>query len=319
MEDLNEMVGEAEDAFFSYESFKKNQTIAKCFNPPTMLDVYMNKDLGNPQKKDTEIRIVAVDYAFANTTGKEKNDNTIILCLSGIWKNNRFERKLDYIEGHEASDSIGAADRARELYWDYKADVLVEDNRSGGEVLYNRLTMPWEHPTRGAKFDSRGLTVYDKPWAHVVGEAKLADLRNRTVDKNAIPAIIPVIGTSEINSLCWVELKKQVESNNIKFLVSLQDHQEDLENSGLYFKLTSEELAEELLPYGQVDETIQEAVNLKTEIKGNNIKLTEPRSGTKDRAVILSYANYVMSLFENQWQKMAQEDEFNIDEIELIW
>lgn len=319
MEDLNEMIGEAEDAFFNYQNFKENQTIKQCFRPPTIMDIYMGKDLSNKKKKDTELRFVGVDYAFANTTGKEKNDNTIIVCMSAHWKNNKFERHIDYMEGHSASDSLGAADRARELFWDYDADILIPDLRSGGEVLYNRMTTPWEHPTRGARFDSRGLTVSDKPWAHVASEGKLTDLRDRTVDKNALPAIVPFIGTSELNSIAWVELRKQTESNNIKLLVTAQQHQEDLEDSGEYFKLTSEELVNELLPYGQVDEAVQELVNLKTELKNDKIKLVEPRSGTKDRAVIISYVNYIISLFENQWQKMAQEEEINIDEIELVW
>lgn len=319
MEDLNEMIGEAEDAFFNFKSFKENQVISQCYRFPTDMDICMNKVLDNPKKEDTEIRAVAIDYAFANTTGKEKNDNTIIYCMSAKWRDNHFERYVDYVEGHAASDSIGAADRARELYWDYNADILVEDNRSGGEVLYNRLTMPLDHPTRGAKFDSRGLTVYDKPWCHVVSEGKLADLRDRTVDPNAVPAIVPFIGTAELNSLAWVELKKQLEANNIKFLVSAQQHQEDIEDNGLYFKLTPEELAQELLPYGQVDETIREAVNLKTEIKGNNIKLSEPRNGTKDRAVILSYVNYIISLFENQWAKLAQDSNEDLENFDFFY
>ena len=80
-------------------------------------------------KEEDEIRIVGVDYAFANTTKEsQKNDNTIIMCISGKWKKNRFERRLDYIELHEASDSLGAADRARELFWLYHADYLVPDS-----------------------------------------------------------------------------------------------------------------------------------------------------------------------------------------------
>ena len=91
------------------------------------MDIYLNRDMGNPPKEDTEIRLVISDYAFANTTSKQANDNTIIMCMSLHWKGNRFERHVDYIEGHPASDSLGAADRAREIYWDYEADYLIPD------------------------------------------------------------------------------------------------------------------------------------------------------------------------------------------------
>ena len=115
MEDLNEMIGENEDAFFTIKSFKQNQIIQRCFRPPTDMDIYLNRDMCNPPKEDTEVRLVISDYAFANTTSNQKNDNTIIMCMSLHWMGNRFERHVDYIEGYPAGDSLGAADRAREI------------------------------------------------------------------------------------------------------------------------------------------------------------------------------------------------------------
>lgn len=319
MEMLNEAVGEAEDAFFTIQSFKDNQTIKKAFVPPSSIDIYMKTDLGNAPKQENEVRFVIVDYAFTNTTSKEKNDNTIIMCMSLIWKKNRFERHVDYVEGWPASDSIGANNRARELWWDYDGDYYIPDLRSGGEVLYNQLTEYWEHPERGKNWNPHGFTVCDKMQYHVVPETKIKDLKERTVDNQAIPCIIPMIATPEINSIAWIELKKQLECGNIKFLVSMQDRQGALEDDGSYFQMTSDELAKELVPYGQVDMLIQEAINLRPEIKNDKIKLVEPRSSTKDRAVVLSYGNYIASLIENEWNKQSQEEEFDINEIQLIW
>lgn len=179
--------------------------------------------------------------------------------------------------------------------------------------------MPWEHPERGRLFDSRGLTVVDDMTLHVVPEGKVKDLRDRTVDKNAVPCIIPVIATHELNSTMWLELKKQLETNNIKFLISVQEKQTELEDNGEYFKLTSEELAETLVPYGQVEALIQEAVNLNAEFKDGRVKLTEPRSGTKDRAVVLAYGNYIASLIENQWNQMLQTSDEDYSDITLVW
>lgn len=317
MEMLNEAIGETEDAFFTLKSFKENQVLEKCFRPPTLSQLYIQQDLGNPQKQEDEIRLIISDFAFANTTSREKNDNTIILFMSLHWKGNRFERRLDYIEGFPASDSLGAADRIRGLIWDYDADYYILDLRNGGEVLFNYLTIPKENPERGVNWDCRGLGLADK--YQVVPQGKIEDLRSRTVDKNYKPCIIPMIGTSELNSIMWVELKKQLSCNNIKFLVSMQDRQTILEDNGEYFNLTSEELASELVPYGQTDELIREAINLKAEFKNDKVKLVEPRSGTKDRAVVLSYGNYIASLIENEWNKQAQTEEFDINSIQLIW
>ena len=99
----------------------------------------------------------------------------------------------------------------------------------------------------------------------------------------------------------------------------MQDRQSILEDSGEYFKLTSEELANELIPYGQTEELIREAINLKAEFRNDKVKLIEPRSGTKDRAVVLSYGNYIASLIENEWNKQAQTEEIDVSQIQLVW
>ena len=319
MEDLNIMIGEAEDAFFDIQHFKENQIIDKAFIPPTPTDIYIGNDLGNPKKKQNEVRLVITDYAFANTTTSEKNDNTIFMCMSLHWKGNRFERHVDYMGGWPASDSIGACDRARELFWDYDADYFLPDTRAGGEVLYNHMTEMLDNPERGSKWNPHGLTVCDRMEYQVVPVTKIQDLRQRTVDPKAVPCIIPIIGTSELNSTCWVELKKQLECNNVKFLISKQDRQEILEDNGKFFEMSSEQLAEELVPYAQVDWLVQEAINLKAEFKNDKVKLVEPRSSTKDRAVVLAYGNYVASLIENEWNKQEQEEDINIDDFELVW
>lgn len=319
MENLNEMIGENEDAFFTIKSFKQNQIIQRCFKPPTDMDIYLNHDMGNSPKEDNEIRLVISDYAFANTTSKQANDNTIIMCMSLHWKGNRFERHVDYIEGHPASDSLGAADRAREIYWDYEADYLIPDLRSGGEVLYNRMTMEWENPNHGVLWDKRGLTVSDELELHVVTDGKLEDLRSRTVDKNAIPCIIPITGSTTLNSTMWIELRKQLDNGNIKFLVPMQTYQESLEDNGDIFGMTSEEVANALLPYAQVDLLVNEAVNLKAEIKDGGVKLSEPKNGFKDRAVCLSYGNYIASKIENIWQRRMVNQKVDYTNIQLVW
>ena len=317
MEDLNEMMGESEDAFFTIKSFRENQVLEKCFRPPTIQQLYLQEDIGNKPKENDEVRLIVSDFAFANTTSREKNDNTIILFMSLHWKGTRFERHVDYLEGFPASDSLGAADRVRGLIYDYNADYYVLDLRNGGEVLYNYITIPKESEDRGANWNVHGLGL--SPKYQILLQGKLDDLRSRVVDKTPIECIIPVTATAETNSVMWAALKKQLECNNIKFPLSMQDRQTALEDSGEYFDLSSEALAEELLPYAQIDLLIQEAVNLKAEFKNDKIKLVEPRSGTKDRAVVLSYVNYIADLIENEWNKQNQVQELDISQIQLVF
>jgi len=306
MEILNQVLGESEKSFFNYKEFKENQTLHQAFVPPTAADIFMGKDLGNPKPTDLEIRLIGIDYAFANTTGGTKNDATQMICMSLHWKNRHFERHVDYIEGHEASDSIGANNRCRELAWDYSMGgefYVASDNRNGGETLFNRMTMPWDNEARGPYWDRRGFGLASDNRLHVVSPAKLEDLRNRTVDVNAISCIIPIIGTPELNSACWTSLKKNLEFNNIKFLISAEDKQTELEDNGEFYHMTSEELANVLYPHILTENLIQEAVGLNAEIRENKVRLYETGSATKDLAVVLSYLNYIADKLENEWNK----------------
>ena len=311
MEILNEMFNQSEDAFFDLQTMTSLQIIEDAWRPPSNLDLISNKDIGNKPKGENEVRMVIVDFAFANTTSNQKNDNTIIMCMSLHWKKNHFERHVDYITGWAAGDSDGAMNRVRELYWDYDADYVVDDLRSGGETLYNLLTAPMKHPQRGSNWDPRGLTVSNEMYLHVAQENKVADLRQRTVDKNAVPCVIPIIAFPEFNTLMWIELKKSLERGNIKFLLSASAREEMLEDNGTIFNMTSEEYGRELAPYGQTDLLINEAVNLRAEYKETTIKLVEPKSGTKDRIVVLAYGNYIATKLENHWNQMFLGDDEN--------
>ena len=191
--------------------------------------------------------------------------------------------------------------------------------KNGGEVLFNYLGLYKENPERGSHWNPHGFGITDGNKYQLISSNKLADLKSRTVDKDYIPCLIPMIGTSELNSIMWAELKRQLENGNLKFLISMSDRQAILEDTGEYFNLTPENLAKELEPYGQTDLLIQEAINLKTELRNDKIKLVEPKSGTKDRIVILSYLNYIASMIENSWQKQSQDDDFDVDDIQLIW
>lgn len=163
--------------------------------------------------------------------------------------------------------------------------------------------MPWEHPDRGVLWDKRGFTITGNENLQIVPAGKVIDLVKRTVDPEAVPCVIPIIGTSELNSACWVGLKKNLEFNNIKFLVSAEEKQEQIEDNGTFYNMTSEQVADVLYPHILTENLIQEAVALNSEIKENKIRLYENRSGTKDLIVLLSYLSYVADKLENERNK----------------
>lgn len=318
MEILNEMFSENTDAYFDYKSFHTNQTLTQAAKLPTLKDIFSGQLKSLPEKQNGEIRLVISDLAFSGNNSREKNDNTVFMCMSLHWKDFRFERHVDYIETRPGGGADKTVLRLKELFHDYEADYLVMDTRSGGEAVFDYLSGKTSHPNRGIWNDS-GLTVANERDLWIASDGKNAELASRAVDKNAIPCMIAVIGTSEVNSMCWQSLKKQLETNNIKFLISMQDKQAELEDSGEYFDMTAEQLAEYLAPYGQTELLIQETVNLSAEFRNGLVRLQEPRSGYKDRAVVLAYANYVAEKIDTKYSQSLQSDDEDIDDIQLVW
>lgn len=181
------------------------------------------------------------------------------------------------------------------------------------------MTEPHKHPNRGANWNPHGLTVASESKYQVVSDAKIQDLVQRTVDPNALPCIIPVLGTGEFNSMIWIELKKQLEMNHVKLLISVEEKQRMIDDAGDYYKMDAEHYADVLIPYIQTEELIHEAINLQTEIKLDKVRLTEIPGKTKDRIIVLAYGNYIASLIENEWNKQQNTEEENFDDVQLVW
>lgn len=314
MEDLNQMIGEAEDAFFKHDLLKKNQVFRKAFRFPTINDIAQKNNLKNRSKQENEIRLLWVDFAFANTTGAEENDQSVIGCTSLVKRNDHYRRITDYITTHPASDSDGIDLKIREMFWDYHADYIVIDLRNGGEVMYNDLTKPRQHPNRSSNdWNEHGFTVAPELYYHVVASQKLDDLKSRTVDTQPIPCLIPIQGSSELNSTMWLDLQKKLRDEEIDLLIEDIEFEQEIESSKEYFKMTDEERMNYKLPYIMTMALINEAINLSQEWRDGKVKLIEPRSGTKDIIVSFAYGNYISSLIINK----LEQDENNNNELNL--
>lgn len=318
-EDLNEMIGESEDAFFNYQQFKEAQVLTKAFKPYKPLDIIMGADLGNTPKGENEVRVIAADFAFTETKGNNESDYTQFVCMSGHWKKDRFERHIDYMETWPVNDDDGAVQRLKSLYFDYDADYIVPDVRNGGENIIIQFSKPLPNEARGSDWIARGFGMADMPQYHVAPKDKLDYYRQRAIDKDYIHCIIPFVGTAANNTAYWRGMKRALDRKMFKMLLSMQDKQSAIEDDGSYFSMTSEQLADELAPYGQGDMLIKEAVELTKEIRNDNIKLVEPRSGHKDRIVTAAMANMIIDLIEVEWNKQSQEDDFDVDSLQLVW
>ena len=312
---LNEVIGEAEDAYFPHELLKKCQKLHKAFRPPTDIEFVNGNIQPYREKKHNETRVLVVDFAFSNTTNKyESNDNTVIECMSGFYDKGEMICNIDYIETLEGGKSELTQKRIRELFYDYKADFIVIDLRSGGENYYNDLTKPYTHPTRSKEhWDSSGFTVVSDINMHFLTEAKINDLVSRTIDPKAKAVIIPVQGNRDFNDIMWRTLHSAMVDNKIRLLIDDMEFDNELIKRKDYLKMSNTDRMREKLPFTQTELLVQEAISLRQEIREGKIKLREPRSFTKDRIVALAYGSMFFNKLENKLSKQDQAEDFDED------
>lgn len=96
-------------------------------------------------------------------------------------------------------------------------------------------------------------------------------------------------------------------------------YQQILEETSRYFKMTSEQRIIERLPYIQTLLLVNEAINLSPSWKDGKVKLSEPRSGMKDRIVACSYGNWIGTLLENKLSKEDNYGEMDISQYQLVF
>ena len=156
---------------------------------------------------------------------------------------------------------------------------------------------------------------------YVLPKAKLEDLKSRAVDPQAIPAIIPIQGTEELNSNMWLDLQKALQGEYIHFLIDELNLETLMEEDLSYFDLSSEEKAIIKLPYVHTLEMIGEAISLNQTWNGGKVKLHEPTTtdATKDKIVAVSYCNYIATLLENKYAIQNQNDTSMIDIEQLVF
>lgn len=314
IEMLNEAVGEIENSYFTLDEIKANQILKQGFRRPTIQEFISHKDIGNRRKKDNETRILFIDFAFEASVRNDANDNTVIGLLSCFWDGEKLVRNVDYIMTLEGGgDPVKVI---REMYYDFDVDYIVYDSRNGGTVYANEMTQPYIHPERGIEY--RGFTSCNNPDLQVANIAKVEALANSAIDPQAIPCLIPITATEEFNSEVWMALKLALQRGNLRLLISESEFDISVEGDKKWAKMESNERMRVKLPHVNTDLLVNEMINLEPIYSGGKVKLKEPRSGFKDRAVALGYGNYIATLLENKLQREHNDIDYSISEWTLV-
>ena len=316
METLNEMVGEADNAYFTLEMFQKNQILHKALRPPTNEEYTSGVVPKSRKKLDNEYRILSVDLAFSEDAvgKKEESDRCALEVIAVICKNNgKVERRLEYIESMSGGDDKAVKQKIRELYWDLEIDYICVDMQGGGNLYFSDLSTPWEHPSR-QDWNPHGFGLCEEPNMQFIAEGTLNELRGRTVDPEAIPCLIPMKATSELNSNMWKSLWRVLNNGELLLLQDELQATKDFESNYKNELLSSQERFLALNPFVQTSMLISEGINLSQSWKNGILTLTQPRMGHKDRMSALQYGNAVADKIENNYAISQHSDDFNIED-----
>lgn len=319
MEYYNEPQGGIEGSFYSFEKFKENSIIDDGFVPPTYEDFILKYNKGEleyfREKKDEEIRVIYVDFASADSVKKgQENDNTVIGCMCGYpdKKRKHIIRQCEYMETLGGGKKDESIKRIRELFYLYKADVLIYDNQQTGADRYNELTKPYYHEELGIQMNGFGIYNDSTITEEFCEKSRVDDLKSKVVDSNAIPVAIPVVGIPVRNQNFHVGMQNAINNGTFLMLSDSTKRRRKLEEEDItWYTKTSEEKARRMIGHIQVDKMIVEATELRKEIKNGYISLVEIAHHPKDRIVATTYANYFFSMLELKLLKQDQEEEFN--------
>lgn len=316
IEDLNEMVGEADGAYFTLEMFQKNQVLKEALRPPTNEEINSQIIPKSRKKQSNEYRILSVDLAFSeNAVGKKEEADRCAFEVEAVLckENGKVERRLEYVESMSGGDDKAVHQRIRELFWDLECDYICVDINGGGAVYWNMLSSPYEHPSR-TDWNPHGFGLCEEPNMQFLSEGVLNELRQRTVDPECIPCMIPMKASAELNSNMWKSLWRVLNGGELLLLEDELQATSRLDDNYKSELLTSHERFLALNPFVQTSMLVSEGINLSQSWKNGILTLTQPRMGHKDRMSALQYANAVADKVETNYAISHNRDEFNIND-----
>lgn len=191
-------------------------------------------------------------------------------------------------------------------------------NRNAGEDRLIELSKPYFHEELGIQMNGFGIYPDDDVLRFYCDKSKADNLRSRIVDRNAMPVVIPVVGTPERNNNFHLAMKGALQNRIIRFPEDEMTAKDKLRESGKYATMSPNERMRTLLPNVQYDiMIIEEAIKLQQVINKGFISLVVSGRNKRDRIVACEYGNYFYHLSELEMIKKQQRPEWDVRDWQL--
>ena len=311
MEYYNIPSGASGKSYFKPTLFTRN--IKRAFYP-FREDNYSKKNKYEIKKVDGEIRIISIDVA---TRANKANDNSIISCIQMIPILGRgYERRLVYMESHKGRDVEVQARRIKDIFFDFESDYLCIDIQNAGIGVWDSLTEPTICEDRGVTYPALGIV--DPIFDFIKNEYREDLVKNHTRSLNPLPVMFPISASQELNSQIASSFRTSLQKKLWNFLITDSDAEDylirnvpeftqDADNSDTYSVFLS--------PHVNTNLFISECINLDLSLVGGKIKLQEKSGNYKDRYTSVSYANWIISMFDHE---LLKESDDNGDDLSLL-
>ncbi len=261
-----------------------------------------------PPKLPGEKRLLSADIALMATSGrkKHKNDATAIHITQLLpTKAGRYSVNLVYTTANEGMRTDDEVLLIRRLFDEFDCDYLVLDAKNMGISIYDGLSVDISDPDSGEIYPA--LSCCNDP---AVAE--------RCKVPGAPKVVWAVQGSSSFNSKCAILLREAFRSGRIRLLENEYDGKESFSAISGFSALPEDERIELSMPYINTTLLINELINLRFELAGENVKLSERSGMRKDRYSSLSYNYYVANQLEKDLRKRDVAADISTDDVFTI-
>ena len=322
MELLNEDISEAEDSYYELNSIQRCQVSTECYVKPTVQE-FIDNQFEFRKKRPGEIRLIAVDLAFSDSTKDDVRDNTVIIEYS-MWpdmKTYEYHRRLDGIHTLEGGATQKLYEDIRVIFKTYQADYIVIDARNAGITIINQFSQKFDSALPDKYIEKKGFTVALDTAIHQMSSEKVNNIRMRCIDRDALPVIIPIAATNEFNAQMHTDLNSRFQNMEIELPIESSNFEIYMQGQENLMLLSPNDRARIRLPYVQADLMVSELINLIMSIKNNLLYLTtSTHRQKKDRAITLAYANAIATKIISQQHFLNErESDEELDDWQLVF
>lgn len=293
----------SDGSLYRYDEISPCRRIEYAFYPSELSVLLPDKRIRIPQKMHNENRILSVDLALMQSSGKSGNNDATSAFLNRQLMNDnggRSKKQIVYAQNYEGLRAEDQALRIRRLFYDFDGDWLIIDARGLGLPIVDMLMADMYDSARGITYPALGCFNNE-------------EINKRCKVRNAPKKIWAMMATSDINSQCALTLREEFKQGNIELLLGEEDFDEIFSQVAGFNKLGLEDKLRFKAPYMNTTLTINELINLETEVKGNYVKVKEKAGNRKDRFSSLSYNIWLANQLEKEY--VADKAQRNIQDV----